>query len=180
MAWPRTWHQDTDHEVKRLSRYPSSLHASPSMNLQFAWSCAAARLLSASTRLRPMSTPVPSAPSFADGNAVVPSPHPKSKTLSPLPTPRRLHKCFAAFAHGIRDTSKVPFFPERLVGIRECTSHESVDSLLIVSRLTPLGRRAFQRSVAAAVSASAVQASDLVLHFNPDHSLAGRPTQACR
>src|SRR6516164_9574902 len=37
-----------------------------------------------------MSTPHTSAPSLASGNAVVPSPHPTSKTLSPLVIPSPL------------------------------------------------------------------------------------------
>src|ERR1044071_7485501 len=37
-----------------------------------------------------MSTPNTSAPSLAAGNAVVPSPHPRSKTLSPLVIPSPL------------------------------------------------------------------------------------------
>src|SRR5437868_6514049 len=49
----------------------------------------AARLFPASTRFRAISTPSTSAPSFAAGNAVVPSPHPRSSTLSPFVIPNR-------------------------------------------------------------------------------------------
>ena len=44
---------------------------------------ASARLFPASTRLLAMSTPSTSAPRLAAGTAVVPSPHPRSKTSSP-------------------------------------------------------------------------------------------------
>src|SRR5262249_19341043 len=46
-----------------------------------------ARSLPAATRLLAISTPSTSAPSFASGKAVVPSPHPRSNTLSPLVIP---------------------------------------------------------------------------------------------
>jgi hypothetical protein len=57
--------------------------ASPSSNLQFVRPSSLARMRPASTRLLAMSTPNTSAPSLAAGNAVVPSPHPRSKTLIP-------------------------------------------------------------------------------------------------
>src|SRR5437773_7753122 len=49
----------------------------------------AARLFPASTRLPAISTPSTSAPSFAAGNAVVPSPHPRSSTFRPFVIPIR-------------------------------------------------------------------------------------------
>src|SRR5262245_30974999 len=61
--------------------------ASPSWNLQFVSPSADARLFPASTRFLAISTPSTSAPRFADGSAVVPSPHPRSRTLSPFVTP---------------------------------------------------------------------------------------------
>src|SRR5262249_331606 len=52
--------------------------------------CSLARLFPASTRFLAISTPSTSAPSRAAGSAVVPSPHPRSKTLSPLVIPSPL------------------------------------------------------------------------------------------
>src|SRR5262249_39421322 len=66
------------------------LDASPSWNLKLARFCSLARRFPASTRLLAISTPSTSAPSFASGSAVVPSPHPRSRTLSPLVMPRLL------------------------------------------------------------------------------------------
>src|SRR5262245_57874850 len=64
------------------------LDASPSWNRRLARLCSFARRFPASTRLRAMSTPSTSAPSFASGNAVVPSPHPRSRTFIPFVMPR--------------------------------------------------------------------------------------------
>jgi hypothetical protein len=47
-----------------------------------------ARAFPAATRLLAMSTPRTSAPRRAAGRAVVPSPHPRSRTLSPSVSPR--------------------------------------------------------------------------------------------
>ena len=57
--------------------------ASPRWNLRFVRRRLCARVLPASTRLLAMSTPRTVAPSFAAGTAVVPSPHPRSRTSSP-------------------------------------------------------------------------------------------------
>src|SRR5438046_7230690 len=64
------------------------LQASPSWNRRFGRPCSCARRFPASTRLRAMSTPSTSAPRRAAGSAVVPSPQPRSSTLSPGLTPR--------------------------------------------------------------------------------------------
>ena len=74
---------------KLLSGTCSRLDASPSWNLRFVRPCSAARLFPASTRFRAISMPNTSAPSFASGKAVVPSPHPRSSTLSPFVIPSR-------------------------------------------------------------------------------------------
>ena len=63
--------------------------ASPSWNRQFARPSSRARRFPASTRLLAMSTPSTSAPSRASGNAVVPSPQPRSSTFCPFETPIR-------------------------------------------------------------------------------------------
>ena len=65
----------------------SRLEASPSRNLQLASPISLARRLPAATRLLAISTPRTSAPSLAAGNAVVPSPQPRSRTFCPLVTP---------------------------------------------------------------------------------------------
>src|SRR5256714_11320871 len=74
---------------KVLSGSSSRLEASPSWNFKLVRPCSFARRLPASTRLVAMSTPRTSAPSFASGNAVVPSPHPSSSTFIPGLTPIR-------------------------------------------------------------------------------------------
>jgi hypothetical protein len=51
---------------------------------------------------------------FASGNAVVPSPQPRSSTLSPFVTPSRCTSAFA-FAHGIGNAREIAFFPECFV-----------------------------------------------------------------
>src|SRR5437867_6846019 len=70
------------------SASPLRLHASPSWKRRFVRPCSCARRFPASTRLRAMSTPNTSAPRRAAGSAVVPSPQPRSSTLSPGFTPR--------------------------------------------------------------------------------------------
>ncbi len=69
---------------KRSSSSSCRSDASPSWNRQLARPRRCARALPAATRLLAMSTPSTFAPSLAAGNAVVPSPHPRSKTSSPL------------------------------------------------------------------------------------------------
>jgi len=69
---------------------PCRFDASPSLNLQFVRPSSSARLFPASTRFLAISTPRTSAPSLASGNAVVPSPQPRSRTLSPFVIPSPL------------------------------------------------------------------------------------------
>src|SRR5947199_6388247 len=77
---------------------------------------AAVRLFPASTRLRAISTPSTSAPSFAAGNAVVPSPHPRSSTLSPfvIPSPRTSASPLSRMVAAMR--VKSPFSQSALFG----------------------------------------------------------------
>src|SRR5437588_6529435 len=72
------------------SRSSCRSDASPSWNRQFLNPSASARRFPASTRLTAISTPNTSAPSRAAGTAVVPSPHPRSRTSSPLVIPKSL------------------------------------------------------------------------------------------
>src|SRR5262245_36558778 len=72
---------------KESSSRPSRFEASPSWNRQLARPSACALRFPASTRLLAMSTPSTSAPSRAAGNAVVPSPQPRSRTFISWPTP---------------------------------------------------------------------------------------------
>src|SRR4051812_40607189 len=72
---------------KLRSGRPARLVASPSWNRHFVKPSSLARLFPASTRLHAISTPSTSAPSLADGSAVVPSPHPRSSTFNPGVTP---------------------------------------------------------------------------------------------
>src|SRR4051812_21555313 len=62
--------------------------ASPTWNLRLLRPALWARAFPASTRLLAMSTPRTSAPSCAAGKAVVPSPDPRSRTLSPSVIPK--------------------------------------------------------------------------------------------
>jgi hypothetical protein len=65
--------------------------ASPTWNLQLAARpISSARAFPAATRLAAMSTPRTSAPSWAAGSAVVPSPQPRSSTRRPSAMPRSL------------------------------------------------------------------------------------------
>src|SRR5207247_4358508 len=90
--------------------------ASPSSNLQFVRPSCLARLFPASTRLRAMSTPNTSAPSLAAGNAVVPSPHPRSKTFSAADY-QLLDERLATLSHALRNASEVALLPQRSVRI---------------------------------------------------------------
>ena len=74
---------------KVLSGRCSRFEASPSSNFKLVRLCSFARRFPASTRLLAMSTTSTSAPSFASGNAVVPSPPPTSSTFIPGLTPSR-------------------------------------------------------------------------------------------
>src|SRR5262249_60992432 len=66
------------------------LGAPPPKTPNFLTPAPAPRLFPASTKFRAISTPWTSAPSFAAGSAVVPSPQPRSRTLSPFVIPNRL------------------------------------------------------------------------------------------
>ena len=81
-----------------------------------------ARAFPASTRLLAMSTPRTSAPSLAAGSAVVPSPHPRSRTLSPSVIPSVVDERLAALAHALRDAREVALLPECLVRIHRSQS----------------------------------------------------------
>jgi len=76
------------------SKVPSAsswrLVASPSWNVQLVRPASTARAFPAATRFLEMSTPSTSAPSFAAGIAVVPSPQPRSSTLRPFVIPNSL------------------------------------------------------------------------------------------
>ncbi|MFZ1538812.1 MAG: hypothetical protein WAT23_15695 [Chromatiaceae bacterium] len=67
-----------------------------------------------------MSTPNTSAPSFAAGNAVVPSPHPRSNTLSPWEIPSFETNAWplALMLSAIR--VKSPFSQSALFGLMGC------------------------------------------------------------
>src|SRR6266550_4322691 len=101
-----------------LSGNCSKLDASPSWNVQLVSPCSLARLFPASTRLRAISTPSTSAPSFAAGIAVVPSPHPRSRTLSPLviPSCRTSASPLSRIVSAIR--AKSPFSQRALFGFK--------------------------------------------------------------
>ena len=90
--------------------------ASPSWNRQLVRPASGACGSRPATRLLAMSTPSTSAPSFAAGNAVVPSPQPRSRTSSPRDrrAPRRAPR---RSPHALRDASEVALLPECLVRI---------------------------------------------------------------
>src|SRR5436190_8201040 len=79
----------------------------------------AARFFPASTRLRAISTPSTSAPSFAAGNAVVPSPQPRSRTLSPFVIPSRCTSASPLSRMVAAMRVKSPFSQSALFGFME-------------------------------------------------------------
>ena len=93
-----------------------------------------------------MSTPSTSAPSLAAGNAVVPSPHPRSSTLSPLVTPSPLTSASPLSRMRLGDAREVALFPECLVRIHRSDPDVSAISAIsnrpaLLSRLARLGDR---------------------------------------
>ena len=83
------------------------------------WSgpAACARSLPAATRLAAMSTPSTSAPSFAAGSAVVPSPQPRSSTFMPGVMPSVSTNSSPLWRMRLGDAGEVALFPKRLVRI---------------------------------------------------------------
>ena len=82
-----------------------------------------------------------SAPSLAAGNAVVPSPQPRSSTFMPGVIPSSFDQRLAALAHGCRDAGEVALLPERLVRIHRITAFplDKHPSRSVVSRVPPSG-----------------------------------------
>ena len=70
-----------------------------------------------------MSTPSTSAPSLASGSAVVPSPHPRSRTLRPFVTPRLFTSASPLSLMLAATRVKSPLFPKSLVRIGLVRSH---------------------------------------------------------
>ena len=75
-----------------------------------------------------MLTPRTSAPSRASGNAVVPSPHPKSRTLIPLVIPRSLTKDSPLSRMLAAMRVKSPFSQSALFGFMVSLLHCSTGS----------------------------------------------------
>ena len=76
-----------------------------------------ARAFPAATRLLAISMPKTSAPSFASGRAVVPSPQPRSKTLNPFVIPSPATSASPLSPHALGNAREVALFPERFVRI---------------------------------------------------------------
>jgi hypothetical protein len=87
-------------EFNKIGAHPPPATA---RNRQFLSSSFFARMLPSSTRLPAMSTLRRSALRFAAGMAVVPSPQPRSRTLS---------RSLTAVTHGCGDAGEVALFPQ--------------------------------------------------------------------
>jgi hypothetical protein len=113
--------EDADHQVEALVLQVDQRAGVAFLEAEFVSPASRARRLPASTRLRAMSTPSTSAPSFAAGSAVVPSPQPRSRTRSPGRRRSRAPALTAA-AHGRCDPREVSLFPQHLVWIHPILS----------------------------------------------------------
>ena len=105
-----------------------------SWNLQFVRPCSFARLFPASTRFLAISTPNTSAPSLAAGNAVVPSPHPRSRILSPSVIPSRLTSASPRSLILAAIRVKSPFSQSALFGFIEVAPSPPVIGVALPSR----------------------------------------------
>ena len=90
-----------------------------------------------------MSTPSTSAPSFASGSAVVPSPHPTSRSAL---NANAIHERFTALAHRGRDAREIAFLPECFVWISRSIHDVSLSVGFVWSQLVASRQTSWERN----------------------------------